>query len=233
MGLLSLDSIQWNTSEIAEADSLRGRDLNEEISPTSLLASLQNEFERALANEVIRFGAEQAGRDRSDLRIVIQFKVSPVIYDRFFNGRVGYRAHFFSGEQLGLEFNSSVIERIAECIAEERWDAKEGRLLSPEFEDLGPIRIEKHFVLKSLDTYLAKIWWCGKLLAGDGPSRTLPSGSLGPRIRFEDGTTWAAMYRDADDSWLDVKGAFCGRTGLYQPKDPALRAARLRKDGTA
>jgi hypothetical protein len=55
----------------------------------------------------------------------------------------------------------------------------------------------------------------------------------GPRIRLEGGQTWAAPAGDNVDSWLDIKGAFLGKNGPYQPKDPIERAIKLCETGRA
>ena len=67
------------------------------------------------------------------------------------------------------------------------------------------------------------------------PTDPLPFSALGiggPKIRVGI-DNWEAFYREAKDAWLEVKGAFYGNAGFYQPKNPVARAKDLQKTGTA
>ena len=87
-------------------------------------------------------------------------------------------------------------------------------------------------LVASLEPNLSKVWFCTALIQPGGVVQ-LPPGLTGPRILLDDGISWAAPYRDDADSWLDVKGAFVSSAGLYQPKDPVLRATKLHRTGEA
>jgi hypothetical protein len=71
----------------------------------------------------------------------------------------------------------------------------------------------------------ANNWWAVEVL---------PTGVVGePRIGLAGGDSWVAFYREDASAWLDVKGAFLGRAGPYQTKDPIARARKLQAKGEA
>ncbi|MDP3842704.1 MAG: hypothetical protein Q8Q81_08925 [Oxalobacteraceae bacterium] len=104
---------------------------------------------------------------------------------------------------------------------------------TPKFEDCGPLAVPRESILASLDSSLSKVWFCGRQMDGEGRVVQLAPGVIGPRLCLNDQTTWASIARNDPDAWLDVKGAFIGRNGIYQPKDPIARAKRLQASGEA
>jgi hypothetical protein len=107
------------------------------------------------------------------------------------------------------------------------------RRLMGDFEDCGSFIVPRERLRISLDPDLSKIWFCGRRMTHNGEVVQLPSGATGPRLRLDDGTTWAALAREDSDAWLELKGAFVGSDGPYQPKDPVARAKKLQHSGEA
>ena len=198
-----------------------------------MIEALLSALEQALDIGEVRLGREHAASRWDDCRAVLQFGVGAQLFDWFFNARTRYRAHFRVRYEFGLKFNNQIIEAL--CL---RLDATlplcvPGRELNSEFEDCGKAQIPKSFVIASLVPDLSKVWFCTKRIQPSGEIERLPTGVVGPRILLDDEHSWAAPYRVDNDSWLDVKGAFLGCTGPYQPKDPIARAKRLQATGEA
>jgi len=194
---------------------------------------MMSKFGDAEKAGALRVGMEQSKSDPAHLRVVLQFHVGSELSDLFFNARTGYRAQFRIDWRMGLQYNADLIDAFRNQIVSLPRSELSARLLTSEFEDCGPHNISWAEVLDSLDRYLSKVWFCARLIGGDGQVTQLPSGVTGPRLRLDDGTTWVALSRDDADAWLDVKGGFVGSDGLYQPKDPIDRAKRLEATGEA
>jgi hypothetical protein len=189
-------------------------------------------FDTALAAHAARFGVEQARDCQDDSRAVVQFQVEPKLFDWFFNARTGYRAHFWAGSETGFLFNAKVVATLRTVLAKVLPDRVPARRLNANFEDCGETWAARDSIATSLDDHLSKIWACTRLIGLNAPPTILPLGVTGPKLEVAPGGPWPAIYRDASETWLDVKGAFVGSNGLYQPKDPILRARRLREHGT-
>jgi hypothetical protein len=144
--------------------------------------------------------------------------------------RIYFRTHY----ECGLKFNDQLIDVLRGILDTDLQDTVMGRELDDRFEDIGEAQIGKPFLIASLVPDLSKVWFCTKRIRPEGGIEFLPTGLLGPRILLgDDGSSWAAPYRDEDTSWLDIKGAFLGKTEVYQPKAPLERAKKLQAKGEA
>ena len=223
----------WDLAAIAESDKSRAEMLSA-APPANLLASLiLASFEEGLRTNRLRVGMDEWSRNREDLRLTLQFHVGETLSDQFFNAATGYRAQFRFDWQRGLDYNNHIIARIRSSLATLMPEALPGRRLDHRFEDLGPITVTREQACASLVPTLSKVWFCGRLILGNGEIEELPAGLTGPRLRLSDGTSWAAIWRDEACAWLDVKGAFLGSDGPYQLKDPVARAKKLAAAGEA
>lgn len=164
---------------------------------------------------------------------MLQFHIGETLSDQFFNAATGYRAQFRQDWQVGNSYNRAIIEALREKAASMLSSKVSTRLMTPKFEDCSPLALPRESILASLDSSLSKVWFCGRLMDGEGRVVQLASGVIGPRLCLNDQTTWAAITQNDVDAWLDVKGAFIGRNGIYQPKDPIARAKRLQASGEA
>lgn len=223
----------WTFAEIAARETARAALLESAPSSEVIQASVIARFADALNVGQLRIGMEQSESDQHDLRTVLQFPVGETLYDRFCNATAGYRSQFRRSWQTGLSYNRNIITMLRDRIASTFPTEVLARLLSPKFEDLGVLTVSRGQICISLEPDLSKVWFCGRLIAGDGQIVQLPSGATGPRLRLDEHTTWAALARDDQDAWLDVKGAFVGSDGPYQPKDPIVRAKKLETSGEA
>ncbi len=218
---------------IAADNATRAEKLEHADTPDAMVTAIQEALVDSLNEETARFGWEQACGNPENHRAVIQFPVTEYLFDWFFNARTGYRAHYRAETACGLELNAELIDRARQMLNTSLSDTVKARLLNAKFEDCGTVEIQKTNYLKSLDVYLSKIWFCTKLITGDGGVNFLPLGITGPKLLVGNEEPWSAPYRESKDSWLDMKGAFLGDTGPYQPKDPQYRAEVLHSTGEA
>lgn len=223
----------WSFAAIGASEPERASTLANAPQPHELAAGVGRKLEEAVDHDTARFALEQAGRDSTEVRAVIQFRVGETLFDQFFNAATGYRAQYRQHWRQGLAYNAQTIEALRAVLAQARATEWSGRLLNADFEDVGPIQVNRTLVLKSLDVELSKIWFCTRLVSPGGSLQFLAAGVLGPRLQLDDGTSWAAPSRTEAESWLDVKGAFVTGGGLWQPKDPVQRAHRLQATGEA
>lgn len=227
------DESTWRFDDIACAEPARVLLLESAGSPAALLQAVGGALDTALTAGTIRLGTEQRSNGPANLRVVVQFPVGLRLFDWFFNARTGYRAHFRTHRDAGLDFNRRIIEVLRSRLDVAVPVVVLGRQLDGDFKDCGPTRISKEFLMSSITQDLSKVWFCTELIGIDGGTTDLPTGIIGRRILLEHGTSWAAPYRDDLSAWLDVKGAFVGEAGPYQLKDPKTRAETLQVTGTA
>jgi len=226
-------SDNWRFDDIATQDQCRARRLEQAGSPQELIDALVQALNSALSSSSYRVACESAEGAPCDRRVVLQFQVGVSLFDCFFNARTGYRAHFRADFRCGLAFNYEIIEAFRTCLAELP-DAVRGHELDHNFENTGQCLIPKNFILNSLDPSQSKLWFCTQsILSDNGVERILPH-LTGEKIIIDRQCRWTAPFHDDDNlSWLDIKGAFVGSGGLYQPKDPIKRAKCLQETGTA
>jgi hypothetical protein len=223
----------WCFTDIATREPQRISFLKGAPSWAALVEQVVRKLVNACQKGNIRLGMEQAEACPTDLRVVVQFHVGETLFDQFFNSLNGYRANFRQGWEIGLSHNEEIITALVGALAADLPSRVVARHLTARFEDCGAINVSRESIITLLEPFLSKIWFCGKLILAEGKVLPLPTGTVGPRLLLDDGTTWAAPARDESDAWLDVKGAFLGRIGLYQPKDPVVRAKRLQEAGEA
>lgn len=228
------DMASWRFDEIERCEPERARALSKAGSPNELLIALRDALCRAIDSDDLRAGLEHAKDQPDDRRAVVQFGVGSQLFDWFINGRTGYRAHFRSHYACGLGFNEQIIKALRDCLDARLHEPVDGRKLNSDFDDCGPLEIQRASIINSLVPHLSKIWFCTKRICkGDGIEPPLPPGVPGPRILLGECASWAAPYQEDDNAWLDVKGAFIGEAGPYQPKDPIERAETLHTCGEA
>jgi hypothetical protein len=188
----------------------------------------------SLSNGAARFGFDESGRNRIDLRAVVQFPVGEKLFDWFFNARTGYRAQFRSGCENGSAENARLVTILRGEVEGCMQGQVLARRLSSSFDDLGPMAATVQDVLVSLDPALSKLWFCEGLIGLDGGVKDLHVFRTGPKLVFDNRREpWSSLYADESNAWVDLKGAFVGDGGIYQLKDPAIRAQGLQARGTA
>src|SRR5262245_58535374 len=222
----------WRFDEISRTDATRVARLNAAQSSDELCIAVVRALATAPLMGNLRIGKESAENNDVHHRIVIQFHVGADLFDLFFNSCTGYRAQFRRSAEIGLRFNEFLIAQLKGTIDREWRNELSGRLLDHLFNDRGPVQIEKAFVLRSLDTRLAKMWMCTRRMTVEGSVADLPLGLTNEKLLLPNNVQWAVLSRNDQDAWLEVKGAFVGEQ-LYQPKDPFFRASRLHLSGEA
>lgn len=224
----------WRFDRIAACERHRVPALEAAGTPIEIIASVSGALAVALSKTDARFGRERKKDRAADCRAVVQFAVGAPLFDRFFNARTGYRAHFRADYKTGLHFNAEIMIAVRRQLELSLLEMVAGRDLNESFKDIGPAAIQKNFIIASLDPELGKIWYCSDRLSLDGKIQILAPGITGPGLEIDDSDTWPAPYRDDEDAWLQVTGAFRDEAGRwYAGKDPVCRAKRLQRDGTA
>lgn len=225
----------WDLSEIVDADPERGARLLQAPTASELRGLLSDSLRRALIRGTARLGAEQSSSSSSDLRAVIQFCVGSKLFDWVFNCSNGYRAQYRADPDTGRLFNEKIIVEARRLLVELLPPVMAVRVLTSKFSDAGGVSVATRGWAESLDPALSKIWMSGLLIQTDGSQPTsLPLGIDGTRIGVGPSHgCWMSVSRNDADAWLDIKGAFVGRDGCYQPKDPVARAQRLHTHGEA
>jgi hypothetical protein len=224
----------WRFDQVAAQDTERAARLHSAPPWADLAQMIRRALHASLSNGSARFGFDESGRNKTHLRAVVQFPIEGQLFDWFFNAHTGYRAQF----RYGCENGSAENARLVTILRDEFEGCMQGqvsaRCLSPSFDDLGPMAATVQDILVSLDPLLSKLWFCERLIGPDGGVKDLHVFRTGPKLVFDNGCEpWSSLYADESNAWIDLKGAFVGDGGLYQLKDPAIRAQGLQARGTA
>ena len=224
----------WDVSQIARTDPQRGVLLTQSPSADALRALVLEALKTALLRGRARMAAERSSGSARDPRAVIQFWVGSQLFDWFFNSENGYRAQYRSGPGAGLTYNDRIIIEARGLLLDLLPPVITVRVFTSGFHDAGAENVATREWTRSLHSSLSKIWMCGSLIQTDGSQPTsLPVGLDNTRINVGSTHDWASITRIDADAWLEIKGAFVGEQGCYQPKDPAERARRLHSHGEA
>jgi hypothetical protein len=224
----------WDVSDIASTDPERRAVLLSPPSASALRTLLNEALKSALVRGTARLAAERSSRSPRELRAVAQFWVGSKIFDWFFNCANGYRAQYRADPEIGLRYNDGIINDARQTFLDLLGPVIAVRMLTPAFEDAGMQNVATREWSKSLQPVLSKVWMCGVLIQTDGSQPTsLPAGLDGAHINVGSGHDWASISRDDADAWLEIKGAFGGTGGYYQPKNPRERASCLHHRGEA
>jgi hypothetical protein len=224
----------WDVSQIANTDPQRGAHLVQSPSASVLRTLVLEALRTALLLGTARLAAERSSANARDPRAVVQFWVGSQLFDWFFNGENGYRAQYRAGAEAGLTYNDTIIVEARRLLLDLLRPVITVRVLTAEFHDGGAESVATREWSRSLQPVLSKIWMCGTLVQTDGSQPvSLPTGMDGARINVGSTHDWASISRIDADAWLEIKGAFVGDRGCYQPKPPEERARRLHSRGEA
>lgn len=166
-------------------------------------------------------------------RSVVQFRVSPELFEAFFNSSIGYRAMFRRGPRIGSASNAALVASVKELLSGSLPETVTAHLIEfgPKWNGRTPVA--KAEFLRSLDPSLAKLWYSTAEVRPDGAIRFMPTGVSDGKINVGLAHDWAEIHQDPEDCILEAKGAFVGPCGLFQLKDPELRARTLFSKGQA
>lgn len=169
-------------------------------------------------------------------RAVVQIRVSEEFFDSFFNSPLGYRAMFRRGPRVGCAANSTIVASVRDFLSQALTGAVDAYVITfaqDSIECRGQKTIDRSEYLRSFDPGLAKIWYGTSEIEAGGRVRSLSLGVSADKINVGLSHPWAAIRQDAMSCLLEVKGAFLGSLGLFQLKDPDLRARTLSEKGEA
>jgi len=218
----------WNIGEVQDnidGLALVSRDI------VNLVSSLCAEFEEAK----YFLPVWELSKDNDSVgRSVVQFHVSPKLFNTFFNSNVGYRAMFRRGPWIGSSVNAAIVAGIKTIVSQKLSRSVNARVLKWGAKMDKQITLDSSQFLRSLDFCLSKVWYCTAEVVPKGKPRKLPSGvSNGEKINVGLQYPWKKIEQGSDDCIIEIKGAFLGERGLFQIKDPELRARRLSESGEA
>jgi hypothetical protein len=173
----------------------------------------------------------------------VQFRVTPTLYDWFYNGRTGYRAQFRISPDTGMKFNNrsltavvkALTERLAEAIPVRRISVRDDGASCDVGEIIAYPRVE---LLRSLTPKITKIWIGEQLIQ---PSMGLMKDVLTLLPKAEklcvrgwpvEGEGLSALLPCPEYCWLDVKGRFLSAKGEPdQIKSQRERAQKIHECG--
>lgn len=152
------DVSNWRFDAIFASEPHR-KVLWQDGAPQFLLAGVCDALAQALSCKNVRLALDYAERQPNDFRAVVQFRVGAELFDWFFNGRRGYRAHFRAHYECGLDFNCQLIDALRNVLDEALPDEIVARKVDYLFRDLGELQIGKTVLTTSLVPRLSKVWF--------------------------------------------------------------------------
>lgn len=168
-------------------------------------------------------------------RAVVQVPVGTELFEKFFNSSNGYRAMFRRGRRIGSATNAGLID-VVRSLLSSHLPKSIGAILVRKVRDglqlAGHQNMPLSTFLRSLDPSLAKVWYATEEITSES-IRWLSSGVSDSKIDVGLEHTWSKIEQNAGDCIIEVKGAFVGSCGLFQVKDPELRAIGLSTTGAA
>ncbi|MGO1002208.1 hypothetical protein [Lysobacter sp. CA196] len=225
----------WTLDEFDTHDATRAFHLRQAPPWSEQVAAVREALRVAMETMEARFGFDESGRNSEDLRGVIQFPLGAPLFDWFFNSATGYRGQFRIDRANGLAMNA---ELISELRAELEGFATTDVVMHRYSSDFGYKESslgKAGLVSATLDPKLSKAWLCERRIGNVGQIEDLFVSRTGPKLIMAGIDPWSSFYpEDANDGWLDVKGAFLTPAGQpYQQKSPKERAAKLEQRGSA
>jgi hypothetical protein len=170
-GHVPMSSVEWNFAEIEQSDPGQVARLTAVGNAKDLLSALEAELRTAIQKNTTRFGVDC---HHGNPRAIVQFPVTPEVYDWFFNARTGYRAQFWEGPDVGDQYNRRILTTLREVL-EGLPDQITARKIAVQIVgdsrdeiDEGPITISREKIFQSLDPQVAKIWICERVIQMDG-----------------------------------------------------------------
>jgi hypothetical protein len=168
-------------------------------------------------------------------RAAVQVGVGLDFFEQFFNSSRGYRALFRRGRRIGSAANAALIDTILLTLARRLPESVNALLVTKIGDALqiaGRTTVDRSKFLRSLDPSLAKVWYATAEISSEN-IRWLSSGVSESKIDVGLEYMWKKIQQDPGDCIIEVKGAFVAPCGLFQVKDPEVRATGLSTTGGA
>ena len=166
-------------------------------------------------------------------RAVVQVSVEPEFFATFFNSSAGYRAMFRRGPRIGSATNAALVSIVHSALAIAVPETVNVHVIKTGPEWVRREAISRSTFLRSFDPSLAKVWYSTSEIGPTGEIRRLSTGMSDRKIDVGLPNHWVEICQDSNDCIIEVKGAFVGSCGLFQIKDPELRARTLSNKGEA
>jgi hypothetical protein len=240
----------WCTDAIRALTPERAERLEAAGSPDDLLAAMLRALQENIHLGDVRFGADRMA-GKPDRRMVVQFKISPELYDWFFNSRTGYRAQFWIGVNEGLAFNENITAKLTSLLLPQLPERVCAQTItiricgdSREEQNDGPTTLDRDWIARSLVPAESKVWICERLICSIrnpndiGLSLLSRSECCLPKLKIprwqcalhpktqQRGEGLRAPYPEREEAWLDLKGAVVGTDGSVRPSKPPSERAR-------
>jgi hypothetical protein len=221
---------EWSFAQIRAARPARAAYLEDAPEFGEILSSLAAALTNSLARKEFFFGVDHYEGNR---RVTFQFRVTPRLYDTFFNARTGYRAHYWASPECGQCANAKLVQTLWMAISSAVPDQVEARRIEveqrvvPTYIDTGRVTVSRSLVQASFTHTAGKIWICEKQIYGlEGPLKIVPilEGLPLSVIRWNT----HAPLPDSRSTLLDLKGGFVSGA---QAKDPLVRAREIHPKG--
>jgi len=175
----------------------------------------------AIADRTAKFGIDTMN---DQPRAIIQVRVGLKLYDQFFNGRTGYRAHYWSSPDAGNSFDERLICNLRQVLHEHMPILVEGRNVVVNVNggrdecDGGPCQVTREFALQSFQPNASKAWICEWLITDRGGLNQWQSLGYYPRTPKLIIKGWSGNgLRAPCGEWLDFKGGFVDSSGKATP----------------
>jgi hypothetical protein len=228
---------EWGLGEIEALDPDRAAYPRRDIDANELKNQIASAFANSLKNGTAKYGVDFHTKRQTERRAIIQFEVGTVLFDQFYNGRTGYRAHYWVSPEIGDTFDEKLGDLLRAAISEHMPTTAEGRLVRVEItgyrdeSDRGPYQLTREFALQSLAPEASKLWRCEWLITDTlGLNKSQQTGAIEPKLQIG---KWEGegLYAPRG-SRLDFKGGFVGDDGAVTPtKNRKDRAMKLHQTG--
>jgi hypothetical protein len=198
----------------------------------SLVSGLRSALELADSSVLVW---ELHDNSQSVGRAAIQVRVGHDFFEQFFNSCDGYRAMFRRGRRIGSAANAALIDMFLSVLSHRLPVSVETVLVRKVGDTLqlaGRKTIDRSTFLRSLDPSLAKVWYATAEIGFEN-IRPVSFGVSGGKIDVGLDYPWKRIEQDPADCIIEIKGAFVGPSGLFQGKDPEMRATGLSRSGGA
>jgi hypothetical protein len=242
-----ITSKDWSFEKIRACDPTRSARLESCGAPRVLISALAQTVATAKEQD-LRVGADSICNKFKKCRIIVQFKISPGLYDWFFNGRTGYRAWYWEPADYGLKLNKQLLSRLRKVITERSPEKLPVRKIRVDRDngtrserDVGKLLVSRSERFRSLEPGISKIW-IGEFLIGtlNRPLTNILFPTLSAAAQSsaklciprwanakssktgEVGEGLRAPLPEPKYSWLDLKGGFLapnGRLTQIKPQD--------------
>jgi hypothetical protein len=229
----------WRFDEIAKSEPERAKLLETRIASDELTSRLAISIADAIKDRTARYGLDS--KDEHP-RIIIQVPILPALHDQFFNGRNGYRAHYWASPDTGNDFDSTLVRILRQAIKAHMPTTVDGRRIEVKKDnngdreeefDRGCCSITSEFALQSLTPEASKAWRCEWLITGRiCRLRRQSLGTMDPKLIIASWEAHPDGLRAPRGEWLDFKGGFVDDKDLAKPsKNRNDRAKQINESG--